>query len=82
MIIIFVLLTPFFQIKIDSYYSFLLLLSLVLLNMNDIRKYFLKKWSFENLLCFYIYNSQMREEEDYHYENDCYFNEGLNYLYS
>ena len=50
--------------------------------MNDIRSYFLKKWSFENLLFLYIHNSQMREEDDYDYENDCYFNEELNYLYS
>lgn len=50
--------------------------------MIDIRSYFLKKWSFGNLLFLYIYNSQVREEEDYQYENDCYFNEEFNYLYS
>ena len=51
------------------------------MTMNDIRKYFLKKRSFEIMHFLYIYNSQVREEEDYSYENDCYFNEELNYLY-
>jgi len=49
--------------------------------MNSPRNYLLKKISFNNLLFNYIYSRQLRQDEDFQYENDCYFNDELDYLY-